>query len=102
MPKSEAFSSDIMGDAKALEKKLGRNDQIKLAEYLASVRVTELRVQRQVVWIHVAQTRKWMPPGLQLNSEPGDAHDRRMWLDVTLEISDLAFLTCRHHPGHHI
>ncbi|MEI6399620.1 MAG: DUF1552 domain-containing protein, partial [Pseudomonadota bacterium] len=31
--------------------------------------------------------------GLQLNSRPGDGHDRPMWLDVMLEISYLAFVT---------
>ena len=33
------------------------------------------------------------PQGLQLNSKPGDSHDRPMWLDVMLEISYLAFVT---------
>ncbi|RFC45459.1 MAG: Protein of unknown function (DUF1552) [Verrucomicrobia bacterium] len=83
---------NIIGDAKALERKLGRNDQIKLAEYLASVRETELRVQRQVSWIDVPKPQV-DPTGLQLNSKAGDAHDRPMWLDVMLEISYLAFLT---------
>ena len=83
---------DVLGEAKALEKKLGRADQVKLAEYLGSVRETELRVQRQVAWVDVPKP-KVDPAGLQLNSKPGDSHDRPMWLDVMLEISYLAFLT---------
>ncbi len=83
---------DVLGEAKALDKKLGKSDQSKLAEYLASVRETELRVQRQVDWVDVPKP-KVDPAGLQLNSKPGDAHDRPMWLDVMLEISYLAFLT---------
>ena len=83
---------DVLGEAKTLEKKLGRTDQAKLAEYLASVRETELRVQRQVDWVDVPKP-KVEANGLQLNSKPGDAHDRPMWLDVMLEISYLAFLT---------
>ncbi len=83
---------DVLGEAKALEKKLSKTDQAKLAEYLASVRETELRVQRQVDWVDVPKA-KVDPAGLQLNSKPGDAHDRPMWLDVMLEISYLAFLT---------
>ena len=83
---------DVLGEAQALDKKLGRADQTKLAEYLASVRETELRVQRQVDWVDVPKP-KVEANGLQLNSKPGDAHDRPMWLDVMLEISYLAFLT---------
>ena len=83
---------DVLSEAKALEKKLGKQDQAKLAEYLASVRETELRVQRQVEWVDVPKP-KIDAAGLQLNSKPGDAHDRPMWLDVMLEISYLAFTT---------
>lgn len=83
---------DVLDEAKVLEKKLGRADQAKLGEYLASVRETELRVQRQVDWVDVPKP-KVDPTGLQLNSQPGNAHDRPMWLDVMLEISYLAFLT---------
>ena len=83
---------DVLGEAKALEKSLGRADQAKLGEYLSSVRETELRVQRQVDWVDVPKP-KIDPTGLQLVSQPGNAHDRPMWLDVMLEISYLAFLT---------
>ena len=83
---------EVLGEARALDKKLGRADQSKLAEYLASVRETELRVQRQVDWVDVPKPLV-DAKGLQLNSKPGDAHDRPMWLDVMLEISYLAFVT---------
>ena len=83
---------DVLGEARSLEKQLGRADQTKLAEYLSSVRETELRVQRQVEWVDVPKPQV-DAKGLQLNSKPGDAHDRPMWLDVMLEISYLAFVT---------
>ena len=83
---------DVLGEARSLEKHLGRADQTKLAEYLSSVRETELRVQRQVEWVDVPKPQV-DAKGLQLNSKPGDAHDRPMWLDVMLEISYLAFVT---------
>lgn len=83
---------DVLGEARALEKKLGREDKTKLAEYLAAVRETELRVQRQVEWVDVPKPQV-DPAGLQLNSKPGDAHDRPMWLDVMLELCYLAFAT---------
>ena len=66
---------DVLGEAKALDKKLGKADQTKLSEYLASVRETELRVQRQVDWVDVPKPAV-DSKGLQLNSKSGDAHDR--------------------------
>ncbi len=83
---------DVLEEAKSLEKKLGKSDQTKLSEYLESVRETERRVQRQVDWVDVPKP-KVDATGLQLNSKPGDSHDRPMWLDVMLEISYLAFVT---------
>ena len=83
---------EVLGEAKRLEKQLGRSDQQKLGEYLASVRETELRVQRQAAWIDVPRP-VVSAEGLQLASKPGDAHDRPMWLDVMLEICYLAFVT---------
>jgi hypothetical protein len=83
---------DVLGEAKFLEKKLGAADKAKLAEYLQSVRETEIRVQRQVDWIDVPKP-KVDAKGLQLSSKPNNAHDRPMWLDVMLEISYLAFVT---------
>ncbi|WP_372719776.1 DUF1552 domain-containing protein [Novipirellula sp.] len=83
---------DVASEAKLLTKKLGHSDQKKLDEYLASVRETELRVQRQVDWIDVPKP-EVDDRGLQLNSQPGNSHDRTMWIDVMLEISYLAFIT---------
>ncbi len=82
----------VQGEAKALGKVLGTEDRGKLGEYLESVRETERRVVRQGEWIDVPKP-KVEAAGLQLNSQPGDAHDRPMWLDVMLEISLLAFAT---------
>lgn len=83
---------DVLGEARALEKKLGKADQSKLAEYMNSVRETERRVQRQVEWVDVPKPIV-ESKGLQLNSKPGDKHDRPIWLDVMLELSYLALLT---------
>ena len=80
----------VIGEAKALEKKLGTADQAKLGEYLASVRETERRIQREADWIDVPKP-TIDSNGLQLTSKPMDGHDRPMWLDVMMEISYLAF-----------
>ncbi len=83
---------DVLGEAQALQKKLGRTDQQKLDEYLSSVRETEKRVQRQVGWVDVPKP-KIETAGLQLTSKAGDGHDRPMWVDVMLELSYLSFVT---------
>jgi hypothetical protein len=43
----------VMEDAKSLDKRLGRGDQDKLAEYLNSVREVEQRLERAKSWIDV-------------------------------------------------
>lgn len=82
----------VANEAKALEQKLGANDRRKLDEYLSSVRQTEQQVQRLQSWIDRPKATV-SDQGLQLNSQPGNAHDRPMWLDVMLELAYLAFLT---------
>lgn len=82
----------VLGEAKRLEKTLGVADRRKLDEYLGSVRATEESIERLQAWIdrpkpEVAET------DLQLASQPGNAHDRPMWIDVMLELCYLAFVT---------
>lgn len=82
----------VLGEAKALHKKLGRSDQQKLDGYLDSVRETEGRVQRQVQWVDVPKP-SIDPAGLQLSSQPNTGRDRPGWVDVMLDLSYLAFAT---------
>lgn len=82
----------VLAEAQSLHRKLGKADQKKLDEYLGAVRETEQRVQRLESWVDVPKP-EINEQGLQLNSQPGNAHDRPMWIDVMLEISYLAFLT---------
>lgn len=82
----------VLGEAKALHKKLGRADQQKLDGYLASVRETEERVQRQVQWVDVPKP-KIDAAGLQLSSLSNTGRDRAAWVDVMLDLSYLAFAT---------
>lgn len=82
----------IRDDAKRLERKLGVDDRKKVDEYLDSVRQTESRVQRLETWIDVPKPTV-DSTDLQLSMQPGDAHDRPMWLDVMMELSYLSFVT---------
>lgn len=83
---------NVLGEAKSLRGKLGVSDQQKLDEYLASVRQTEQRLQRQVEWIDVPKPN--VPAdGLRLSSQPTTGRDRAAWLETMLDISYLAFAT---------
>jgi hypothetical protein len=88
----KSILDNVLGEAKALERRLGTQDQKKLDEYLASVRETELRVERLEQWIDVPKP-KVNASNLQLANQPNNAHDRPMWLDVMLELSYLSFIT---------
>ncbi len=83
---------DIASEAKGLDRKLGTADRKKLDEYLSSVRQTETQVQRLQGWVDIPK-KKVETAGLQLGNQPGNAHDRPMWLDVMLELSYLSFIT---------
>ncbi|MCU0721673.1 MAG: DUF1552 domain-containing protein [Pirellula sp.] len=82
----------VLNEANRLSNRVGKEDREKLDQYLSSVRQTELRIERMESWIDRPKPqidRK----DLQLASQPGDAHDRPMWIDVMLEISYLAIVT---------
>lgn len=82
----------VLADAKRLRGSLGQKDQQKLDQYLSSVRQTEERIKRLESWIDVPKP-EVDPQGLQLNMQPGNGHDRPMWIDVMLELSYLSFVT---------
>jgi hypothetical protein len=82
----------VLQEASQLRRQLGKNDQRKLDEYLTSVRETESRVQRLENWVDVPKP-EVSSQDLQLGSQPGNAHDRPMWIDVMMEVAYLAFLT---------
>lgn len=82
----------VLAETRQLGRRLGKADQQKLAQYFSSVRETEQRVQRLQEWIDVPKP-EVDASDLQLASQPGNAHDRPMWVDVMLELSYLAFCT---------
>ncbi|MFO0979286.1 MAG: DUF1552 domain-containing protein [Planctomycetaceae bacterium] len=79
-------------EAQQLHQKLGTSDRRKLDEYLTSVRQTEKQVERLQAWLDRPKP-KVEEKDLQLGNQPGNAHDRPMWLDVMLELTYLAFIT---------
>jgi hypothetical protein len=83
---------DVATESKALNSRLGIQDQRKLDEYLSSVRATEKQIERMAAWVDIPKP-KIQENGLQLSSKPMDGHDRPMWLDVMMELTYLAFVT---------
>lgn len=82
----------VRSEAQQLHRRLGVVDRRKLDEYLGSVRATEESVERLQAWID--RPKPEVPEtDLQLSSQPGNAHDRPMWIDVMLELCYLAFIT---------
>lgn len=88
----KSILDSVLQEANSLHRRLGKNDQRKLDEYLGSVRETEQRVERLESWIDVPKPTV-LSTDLQLASQNGNAHDRPMWLDVMMELSYLAFVT---------
>jgi hypothetical protein len=88
----KSILDNVLADANALNKKLGKMDQSKLDEYLTSVRATEQRVERLESWIDVPKP-ELSKEDLQLSMQPNNGHDRPMWIDVMMEVSYLAFVT---------
>ncbi len=87
----KSILDNVMEDAQRLQAKVSKSDQQKLDEYFTSVRSTEQRVERLESWIDIPKP-EVARTNLQLNSQPGDAHDRPMWIDVMMELSYLSFL----------
>ncbi len=82
----------VLEQARGLQRRLGKNDQEKLEEYLGSVRETERRIERSKSWVDVPRP-EVDGTDLQLAANWYTLHDREMWLDVMLELSYLAFQT---------
>jgi len=88
----KSILDSVLTEARSLQQKLGKKDQEKLDQYLASIRATEQRVERLQSWIDVPKP-DVQSTDLQLSSQPSNAHDRPMWIDVMMEVSYLAFVT---------
>ena len=86
---SESALDDLMEDARSLKHSLSKHDQETLAEYLQSVRETEVRVEKARRWLDVA-----LPvvsaDGLKLDVTP---EDPRNFLRTMYELIFLAFKT---------
>lgn len=74
----------VMADARGLNARLGREDQIKLDEYLTSVRSIETRIDRAAK----AAVRRGQPPISQPEGIPGD---RGAYIRLMMDLMIVAF-----------
>ena len=88
----KSILDSVQDETLRLGKRLGKADREKLAQYYQSVRETEVRVDRLTKWVDVPKP-EMSSKDLQLDSQPRNAHDRPMWLDVMLELSYLSLIT---------
>ena len=96
----KSILDSVIDEADRLNRRLGRNDQQKLGQYLQSVRETEQRVERLESWVDVPKP-QIDAKLLQINSQPGDKHDRPMWIDVDDGVV-LSSVSYRHDASHHL
>jgi hypothetical protein len=80
-----------LDDAKGLRKKLGRDDQFKLDEYLDSIRAVERRLE----FFTKPDPRTWKPASLpgEVASPEGVPHDFREHVRLMMDLLALAFQT---------
>lgn len=79
----------LLGEARGLNRKLGKRDQQKMDEYLTSVREVEQQVERSAAWLDVPKP-KVNATGLSLDADdstPGDL------IQTMLDLIVLAFQT---------
>ena len=86
---SESALDDLMEDARSLKRSLSRHDQETLAEYLQSVRDTEVKVEKAKRWLNIPLPQVEVDH-LQLDVTP---EDPRNYLRTMYELIYLAFKT---------
>ncbi len=82
----------VRGQARSLERKLGKRDREKLDQYLTSVREVEQRVERAENWMDVPKP-SINADRLALDAEPNDRGDRETYFRTMYDLIALAFQT---------
>jgi len=82
----------VLGQTKQLERKLGKQDQRKLDEYLTSVREVERRVKRAESWMDIPKP-EVDASSLKLDAKPEERGNRQDWERVMYDLIALAFQT---------
>ena len=86
---SQSALDDLMEDARSLGRSLSKRDQETLAEYLQSVRDTEVKIERSKRWLNIPMPRVDVDH-LKLDITP---EDPRTFLQTMYELIYLAFKT---------
>ena len=86
---SQSALDELMQDARSLKRSLSKHDQETLAEYLQSVRDTEVKIERSKRWLNIPLPRVDVDH-LKLDITP---EDPRTFLQTMYELIYLAFKT---------
>ena len=86
---SQSALDDLIADARSLQKTLSKRDQETLAEYLQSVRETEIKVEKAKRWMNIPLPEVEVDH-LQLDITP---EDPKVYLQTMFELIYLAFKT---------
>jgi len=86
---SQSALDDLMEDARSLRRSLSKRDQETLAEYLQSVRDTEVKIERSKRWLNIPMPRVDVDH-LELDITP---EDPRTFVQTMYELIYLAFKT---------
>lgn len=98
LKKRQRFSHDssildtVLGNAKSLHRRLGKQDQRKLDEYLNSVREVEARIDRSNQWLNVRKP-KVDQSELNLDATPSEATGSDDYFSVMFSLLHLALQT---------
>ena len=90
LARSKSALDLLMANTRSLEKQLSQHDQQTLAQYLDSVRDTEIKIAKAEKWI------KTPPPNIDpehLKKMDVDPNEARLYLQAIYELTYLAFLS---------
>ncbi|MEM0925628.1 MAG: DUF1552 domain-containing protein [Planctomycetota bacterium] len=88
----KSILDSVLGQARQLNRQLGKQDQRKLDEYLSSVREVERRVKRAESWMDVPKPNV-QDEHLRLDAEPEERGNRRDWERTMYDLAKMAFET---------
>lgn len=80
----------VLEDSKRLKRRLGKRDQSKLADYLASLESVEAQIERNEAWLDIPM-KPFEAAGLELSADP--KKDPSAYLGATYDLIALAFQT---------
>jgi hypothetical protein len=89
LAQGESIMDTVLGEARALEKSLGKADREKLAEYLSAVRDVEVRLQKSQAWAKQPKP----PVDAKVPTDVADSKEVAARVRLMIDLMTLAFKT---------